>query len=1031
MGVAMSAEGILAMPMLGPKAQFHLFMMSGSEALVCCASGVAFCQHFRKNGGQMSELALFHLLHFVYCIGVVCCAAVVANFATDKQLEVSCSAKIEQGIGALPAIALSIAIMRTFFEHWDRIYIHDTQRLKKRQRNRNIFLVIIMLFLVIYTPVQLSAARAEQGRNKWKCMYRVYNYFKVACVVMYFYFFVEFALLIKVYWDQCWSLNCDRFYGARKVHLYGITMVFFDFCCALSIGIMLAALAVYPREDDLSHLGDDQDMQKFHDLNGKQASGIAATNFTFVVPFSYCTLILTWEATYLKEDKDLLQGNLDRVTAGVEMAPGRNYSGEDGWRDRKRNFSLDSDMSTDSIVSEATSDGGVADSDLPPTFTLENNGKSLGENVAKELEYALPRMVEDKADYGSALATILGPSGRDVTITESCRPPEWTLTVVQKYIRAVGLPDAEAFEKRHLAESQKVLEKYRPVFRKDTSLRQLEIKVQFKRFEEKLLDLRSEVKAWTARLRATARLLSRHDGTDSDGGGRAFRPSKHKKIASVQMIPTNLQIQRTSVHRDRESNTSGIDEGTELTVLTYGAPCAHAFGFKFGGLRQAEKAFFEQTAKLEKRRQKSMTDLAAQVDHSKKSLNRLKLKFQLQRASICVSQALGTAVAAALTKIEDCIMKRDSALLRQFNDIGLLLHEVCLLSTHGKEEGMIDDMAGALDRLRLTIRFVDEGLSDERESVSRMSGNLWRSLRVSRREASTRRLQKPTSVFKVVDVQSKPRQPEAEAAEGGLLVTVAVTSQEVFFWMGDSVRTSAKPLTNSRMDVDVHPVLFNLGVNEMQTIANTSGHTQIQTDVNLRGLQDMRQYLLSFKAFEDRNNEVADNARALTAMKRIECNLTMCEGLLNTVEALIEVESSGARYKVVDMLMAGAFAARIMNAARTTSCKSAKDRTSMFHTLETVRLAQCKELRSTEEVEKANQSGGENWYQWMEAFFDAGNAEQERDVLAMLRGMSGTRLNNCYANIGKYAFSFNKLQVQALPAELRPPLSSIGGSKNS
>ena len=111
-------------------------------------------------------------------------------------------------------------------------------------------------------------------------------------------------------------------------------------------------------------------------------------------------------------------------------------------------------------------------------------------------------MVEDKADYGSALATILGPSGRNVTITESCRPPEWTLTVVQKYIRAVGLPDAEAFEKRHLAESQKVLEKYRPVFRKDTSLRQLEIKVQFKRFEEKLLDLRSEVKAWTARLRA-------------------------------------------------------------------------------------------------------------------------------------------------------------------------------------------------------------------------------------------------------------------------------------------------------------------------------------------------------------------------------------------------------------------------------------------------------------------------------------------------------------------------------------------------
>jgi hypothetical protein len=42
----------------------------------------------------------------------------------------------------------------------------------------------------------------------------------------------------------------------------------------------------------------------------------------------------------------------------------------------------------------------------------------------------------------------------------------------------------------------------------------------------------------------------------------------------------------------------------------------------------------------------------------------------------------------------------------------------------------------------------------------------------------------------------------------------------------------------------------------------------------------------------------------------------------------------------VDLLLVSCFAARLLHGARTTSCKSAKDRTSVFHTLEVARLAQ-------------------------------------------------------------------------------------------
>ena len=130
----------------------------------------------------------------------------------------------------------------------------------------------------------------------------------------------------------------------------------------------------------------------------------------------------------------------------------------------------------------------------------------------------------------------------------------------------------------------------------------------------------------------------------------------------------------------------------------------------------------------------------------------------------------------------------------------------------------------------------------------------------------------------------------------------------------------------------------------------------------------------------------------------------------------------------------------------------------MFVTLEVVRLAGQANFFNTDEQNSFRESRRVSWasyalrrllgrhYEawaasalrrlsnltcWSEAPEEVVLAEQsaEQSILAVLRGIHGVRLKNCGENIGKAKFSFNRLQVRALPKELRPPLYVIGGGK--
>lgn len=182
----------------------------------------------------------------------------------------------------------------------------------------------------------------------------------------------------------------------------------------------------------------------------------------------------------------------------------------------------------------------------------------------------------------------------------------------------------------------------------------------------------------------------------------------------------------------------------------------------------------------------------------------------------------------------------------------------------------------------------------------------------------------------------------------------------------------------------------------MQSVANTTGHTEIQTEINRHGVCLLREYLKAMLRFIEVSVDCVDSEDD----PEVVVWRTGVAPLLDELEALVETEAK-SKGKHVDLLLTSCFAARIMNGARTTSCKSAKDRTSMFQTLEVSRLAQ-------------------EWG-WLD------KVKHEQALLEELRGWSGCRLRNCDQNTGRAAYSFNRLQVKALPMELRPALPICAG----
>ena len=728
--------------------------------------------------------------------------------------------------------------------------------------------------------------------------------------------------------------------------------------------------------------------------------------------------------------------------------------------------------------------------------------------TAREIRRAFVLVLPQQSTF--RLRALLNAPER-IFIQEDLRPPDSTAQVVRLFIAGIALPVAETHRKQHKAESSSLLERYQVSDAKgrlrggsggsDDAMAALEKQTQYEDLKEQVQLLSMGVTDWVSALQTMLELLPSDVTTSRDDigvrdGWRRFKPSSAKSVKGVAMWPTNLQISSARVLAPEM-------RPLELTTITYGAPSAHAFGFKHGGWLEAEKKLRAAGSASSRLGSKiaSVTKFARDISTRVKGsrtrsdgaigdevgdnddeqgeaapptaqdeLAQLRLKFDISgRSCVCMCQALAATVAAAVHKLSECVVRRDRDLLRQMVAIGLLVHEVSLLSTYGKENGMIGDMSTALSQLNLTLRIVCSRNQDSNEEAPSSVPSPPTAIFSPRDDPPP----PPEGIFQVTSVRSLPQResgslqgasapvPSAASAlvVGRKVVTLEVKSKEVFSWLRGQVASDLLDEeadafswfmeasdTRDAVKIEVHPVMLTLGVNEMQSVANATGDTSLQSDINRKGLQGLRQYMEAFSDFrrrEKRRSNPPSPERAGTLHYRgtnfdvvdedsgdVDSTVRSCTKHLSSLEKLVADESSTLK-KNVQLLMASCYVTRLLKGVRTTSCKSAKDRTSMFGTLELVRLMEKRGLVPTSRRGRDPTTSSSS-SSTSDASSDRGRGSglglTSENVLGLLRGVNGVRLQNCKDNIGAALFSFNKVQVAALPKEMQPPPSTFGGS---
>uniref|UniRef100_A0A8C6TX18 Inositol polyphosphate-4-phosphatase type II B n=1 Tax=Neogobius melanostomus TaxID=47308 RepID=A0A8C6TX18_9GOBI len=225
---------------------------------------------------------------------------------------------------------------------------------------------------------------------------------------------------------------------------------------------------------------------------------------------------------------------------------------------------------------------------------------------------------------------------------------------------------------------------------------------------------------------------------------------------------------------------------------------------------------------------------------------------------------------------------QDKGFLQQLHLVGLVAQFESLLSTYSEEIGMLEDMEVGIADLRKVVFKITEAKSEELDDLQPSV--------CGRRDHFTVEVPLPCPVFQTL--------PE-EIREG-------------------------KP-------VQVYPVLFNVGINEQQTIAERFGDISLQERINQKNFEILEAY---YKLLRDK-----------VPIECLPCFQTQSD-IKELLETLGQNVVTKKRKNVEILWLAGAICRRL-NGIRFTSCKSAKDRTSMSVTLE-----QCALLRDEHQLSK-------------------------------------------------------------------------------
>ncbi|XP_073325442.1 type II inositol 3,4-bisphosphate 4-phosphatase isoform X4 [Pagrus major] len=254
--------------------------------------------------------------------------------------------------------------------------------------------------------------------------------------------------------------------------------------------------------------------------------------------------------------------------------------------------------------------------------------------------------------------------------------------------------------------------------------------------------------------------------------------------------------------------------------------------------------------------------------------------FLQQRRDVVFSQALAALACGFVMRLYAGM--QDKGFLRQLHLVGLVAQFESLLSTYSEEIGMLEDMEVGISDLQRVVFQITEAKTDDLSDLQ--------PLVCGRRDHFTVEVPLPRLVF-----QTLP-----EEIKGG------------------------KPLR-------VFPVLFNVGINEQQTIAERFGDISLQERINQRNFEMLEAYY-----------------KSLSEKVPLEC--LPCFQTQTDIKELLETLGQNVvtkKKKNVEILWIAGTICRRLNGIRFTSCKSAKDRTSMSVTLE-----QCALLRDEHQLSK-------------------------------------------------------------------------------